>query len=100
CQSGLRDGVEAPRTGDALQLVFAAILEFDPRSRNERRHGARYDDLAGTGSSHDPCADVHGDPAHVLPAELDLARVKARSHVDAEGADALVECDRAPDGAG
>src|SRR5204863_2970095 len=79
----LDDGVEAPLVRHALELVEAAVLESDPRSRHEVLHGLRHEDLTRTCRRRHARCDVHGDPAELLPHLLALARVHAGPDVHA-----------------
>ena len=64
----------------------AAVLEREARADDEVAHGSRTEDLAGLGLPHHTRADVYGDPADVLAAFLDLARVETGPDVDADPA--------------
>src|SRR5437867_1743410 len=43
----MRDGIEPPRAGNALELVFAALLELDPGAGDEILYRRRHEHLAG-----------------------------------------------------
>jgi hypothetical protein len=64
-------GVDAPRPGHALQLALAALLESEPRSCDEVAHRLGDEHLARPGESGNAGADVDGDAADVVAAELD-----------------------------
>ncbi len=46
-----RQGIELPLVGDALEVVDAAIGEFEPRARDKVADGTRHQDLTGLGLS-------------------------------------------------
>lgn len=68
----------------ASQLVLAAISECDARA-DDRVYRVGNEDLAGSGMAHHAGCRVHGDPADVVTAELDLASMEARPDFDTEG---------------
>ena len=78
-----RNRVELPLVGDALQCVGAAIGEGDARARDQVLHGAGDEDLAGTGDRRDPCADVDGDAADVVVAQLNLSASSIQTEIRA-----------------
>ena len=73
-----------PSAGDALELVFAAVVELKTRTRDEILHGARCEDLARLGVRRDALGDVYGDPSNIVAADLDLAGVQSNPDVDSE----------------
>ncbi len=78
------DVEEPPAPRDTPQLAFATINELDARSRYQRRHGTRNEDLTGTGQGRHPRTDVNGHPGDVVAPGLDLASVDPGSHINAE----------------
>ena len=78
------DVEEPPTPRDAPQLAFAMINELDARSRYQRRHGTRNEDLTGTGQGRHPRTDVNGHPGNVVAPGLDLDSVDPGAHIDAE----------------
>src|SRR5215207_1581679 len=68
----------------ALEVVHAAVLEDDPRARDEVAHRARDEDLVGRGESGDAGPDAERDPGEVLAVALDLPGVEPRAHGEAE----------------
>jgi len=80
-----------PGLGDALELVLASVLEFDPRTGDEVLDGARNEHFAGLGHRCDPGADVDGDAAGLAVDQLALAAVQPRTNVEVELADPLLD---------
>src|SRR5439155_2084056 len=52
-------GEKAPPPGHALELMWAAVAERDARADNDVLHGARHNDLVGTGAVQ-PWRDRYG----------------------------------------
>jgi IS30 family transposase len=88
----LRDLVEAPRAGDAPELVLAPIVEDQTGSHDEVGHRARRPDRARLREGGNPRRDVDGDAADIVAAELDLARVHAAAHIDSELPRGVADC--------
>ena len=84
---------------DAFELVLAFVGELDRRSGDKRRHGRGNKHAAVAGSVAHSSGDGDRDSSYVVAANLDLAGVKPGPEPEAEGPGALVECDRASDGA-
>src|ERR671930_2095198 len=93
------DGKEPPLARHALQLVSAAVLELEPRPRDEVLDGARDEHLARPSLVGDAGSDVDGDPARLPAVELALAGMDARADVEAEVAEDAPDRARARDGA-
>src|ERR687888_1229022 len=91
------DGKEPPLPRHALQLVRAAVLELEPRPRDEVLHGARDEHFARRRSVGHARADVHRNPPQLPAVELALARVDAGPDVEAEVAQAPPDRVRAGD---
>ena len=53
--------------------MAATILKTNARSCDKIPHGARYQDLAGTCLTRNPCSRVDGDPPDFLADNLALA---------------------------
>jgi hypothetical protein len=100
-QPWLRSGsnrVHAPRSWDASQLMFAAVVELKTRTGDEVDHRARDNDLARSGEGRDALPDVNGDAADVLAPKFYLTGMEARSHLDTEHANRFNDGLRAADG--
>src|SRR5436305_15314364 len=70
-----RRGEQLPAVWDALELVFAAIGEGDPRARDEVPDRARDEHLPFAGVFADARGDVDCDAADVVAHDLTLAGV-------------------------
>jgi len=57
--------------------VLAAVGEGELAADHEVADGAGDEDLAGSSEGHDPGAEVDGEAADVVVAELDLAGMDA-----------------------
>ena len=66
--------------------------ELQARPGDEIGDGARHQDLAWSGERRDASPEVHCDPAHVVTAELDLARVYSDASLNTERRDAFADC--------
>src|SRR5262249_46626592 len=82
---------ESPLSGDAVEAVHPTIDEAQARARHQILHGAGNEDLGGCGGRHYPGSDVHGDPPHVVPHQLTLARVEPGPDLDPQGADPIAD---------
>src|SRR5262245_47775220 len=69
-------GEELPTPGDTFELVLAAIVEFEPRTRDQVGECPRDKDLVGFGEIAHALADVDGDAGDIVASYLDLAGVK------------------------
>ncbi len=87
-------------SGTPLRACSTQVVELDARSGHEVPHRARHHHVAGRAGRRHSSADADGDPADVVPAQLDLAGVKPDPDVDAHGSEAFSDGDRAADGAG
>src|SRR5262249_61511443 len=79
-------GGPLPLAGDTLQIVTAAVLEFETRPDYEVPDRTRHEHLAGTGQCRDARADVHRHPREVLTSHLTFTRVQAGPDVDTNAA--------------
>src|SRR5437016_11105048 len=79
------DCKETPCLRNTLELVFASILELEPRAADEILHRARNEHLAGSRHRRDTCADRDRDPRDLAVAHLALAGVESCSDLDLEG---------------
>jgi len=73
------DGVELPTPGNALEFVFAAIVEHEAGSSDEIRDRPRHEHLAWLGDRLHPRGEIDRDAPDVIAALLDLAGVDADS---------------------
>src|SRR5260221_12172912 len=89
---------EPPRVRHALERVDPAILEQEPRPRDEVADDARRPHLAVAREGGHPSADVDRDALDAMAAQLDLAGVHAGANLDAERADRDLDRKRAADG--
>src|ERR1700751_1513671 len=79
-----RDRQRFPDTGHTAQLDAAAVLEARARTDDQVTHGARDEDLAGTGLAKDPRRDVYGNSPDVSVDQFALAGVDAGADLDAQ----------------
>lgn len=79
--------MQSPRPCDPGQVAFAPVLEPQARSVDEIHDGLGHQDLTRTRGITDPSGRVHGDPGDVVAAPLDLTRVHAAAHLEAEKID-------------
>src|SRR3954470_24884074 len=79
-----RDGEQLPVAGHPLQLMCAAVLEFQSRSDHQVAQRARHQHLLRSRQGSDPCADVDRDAADIVAANFTLAGVQSGTHLDAE----------------
>jgi hemerythrin-like domain-containing protein len=93
------DGEEAPGSGYALELVFTAVGEREPRARHQVLHRARHDDVAAVAGGRHPGADVHGEPSDPLASHLHLPGVHADPDRDPDPVQSVMESAGAVDGA-
>jgi hypothetical protein len=96
--SRVPDSIEAPGVRDALQLVFARILEDQAGSGCQVSDRRGHQDLRGSGERHDPRSSVHGDAVDVLAFSLDLARMDTRTDLDPDRTSSLGDRGRTPHG--
>ena len=73
--------------GHPFERVAAAVGEPDPRTGHEVDDGSRHEDLVRVREPLHALGDVHDDPADVVAAQLDFARVYADADDDAESVD-------------
>ena len=78
------DGEQMPVAGHTLELVCAAVVELEARPDHEVAQRAGHQHLVRSGQCADPRADVHGDTADVVAANLALAGVQPGTYLDAE----------------
>ena len=93
-------------TAKSRQVPGTPFKWCSPRSSNaifgshdEVLDRGGHEGLAGVGLGHDARAEVDRDASDVALDEVDLPRVQARSHVDADSSEALVDRFGASDGA-
>src|SRR5690349_12056743 len=63
---------ELPGSWHALQLVFTLVFELDSRPGDKVDQRPRDERLPSFGFGADTCAEVNGEPADVVPAQLDF----------------------------
>src|SRR6201987_4095624 len=78
------DGKQLPDTGHTAHLDAAPLLEARARTDDQVTHGARDEDLAGTGLAKDPRRDVYGNSPDVSVDQFALAGVDASADLDAQ----------------
>jgi hypothetical protein len=74
---------ELPLSGDALQVVQAAIRELEPGPVHEFTHGRGHPDVVRRSQGHDPRGSVDSDSADISRGELDFAAVDSGANPDA-----------------
>ena len=97
---GSRGGIDLPLAWDSLEVARPAFLEPQAGPGRQVANGARYQDLAGTGGTHDSRSDVNGDAAHLGPALLHLTGMQAGAHLNAQLPDFGDNIERAADRCG
>ena len=85
------NSIEAPRAGNALQLVLAALVEGDTRAGHQILDGSRNQDVARRRSRRDPCADGDRDSPELAvdalalsvwrPARISSPRLRTSSRI-------------------
>src|SRR2546428_4139274 len=75
---------KAPRAGNAFQLVLAALVELEPRARDEVLDRAGDEHLARARRGRYARADVDGDAADLAGGDLAFARVQAGANLEPE----------------
>src|SRR5215218_9657173 len=83
--SHLADGEELPLVAHALEGADPAVLQRDTGAYYQVTDRPGHQDLARAGGGHDPGAQVHGDPAHVVVPQVDLTGVQPRPDLNAAG---------------
>jgi len=96
-QLGAR-GIELPRPANALELVLAAVVEVQPRPRQQIGDCAGYKHFARMRFLRDARSNVDGNAAEVVAAPLALAGMKTGADLDAERARGGDDCLGAADG--
>src|SRR5262249_27548203 len=76
--------VEPPGPRDALQFVFAAVLELDARAHDEILDRRGNQNLAWAAQRRHPGGDMDGEPAEILAANLALSGVEPAPKPDPE----------------
>src|SRR6476469_4960773 len=79
------DGEEMPFAGHTLQIVCAAVLEFQPRPDHQVAQRARHQHVVRPRQCAHPRADVHAE-------DLALAGMQPGSHLDAERLHGVTNC--------
>jgi hypothetical protein len=76
---------QLPVALDALQRPRSAIVQDNLGANDQVTHGPGDKDFVGLGGRHHPGGDMHGHPAHIAVASLDLTDMQpgANLHVDA-----------------
>jgi hypothetical protein len=69
------DGIKSPASRDALEFMLSPVLELNPRTGDEERHGCRNEQLAGLGVFENSRGDMDPDASNVVAAQLHLAGV-------------------------
>ena len=85
----IRNRVEPPRTGNALELALSSVFELDTGPGNEVLHGLRDEHLSSLRGSGNPGADHHGEPGDLALVQLAFPRVHSRPNLEPELVDAL-----------
>jgi hypothetical protein len=83
------DPVEAPAIGNALQLVFASILEPEPGAGDEVFDRLRHQDLRGACLRGHAGADRDGEARDPVLERLALSCVDTSTDLDPEGPDLI-----------
>jgi hypothetical protein len=87
-----------PRLGDSFELMLAAIVKLDAGPGDEVMRGCGHEHLAGGSAARDACAEMDSDAARLASVRtLDLARVHAGSHAEAELAQHGTDLERSAD---
>src|SRR5438128_792278 len=81
--------VDAPLARNALQLVAAAVDEFDTRARDQVLDGPGDEHLSGLCERGNAGASVNGDSPNGVLRELDLPGVETGAYLEPERPDAL-----------
>ena len=68
----------------AFERMQAAILERQAAPGDEILDRGADQHLGRAGERGHPCADMHGDPTHIVARDLDLAGVDPSPHLQAE----------------
>ena len=91
--------VKLPGAGDALELLLAPLLEWEPGARHEISDGARDHHFAGARRGGDAGADVDRDSRQLPLVQFAFADVNTDPRVEAEAVesfdDRLTRADRA-----
>ena len=92
------DGEDPPRSGDAFEVVLAAVGEGPARADDEVADGAADEHFARCGEAADARADVDREAADVVVGEqLAFAGVQTGADLQTELADAVADGERAAD---
>ena len=75
-RAAMADCVEVPGAWHTFERVIPAVVELDPRPRDEIPDRSGDEDLVGFGQRRDPGADVHGNATDIVAGKLDLTRVE------------------------
>src|SRR5207248_10890000 len=94
---GRCDSEHAPCPRHALELVLTPIVELEAGPGQQVLDGSRHEHLAAARQGRDPRRDVHGEPTHPFTAQLYLAGVDARAHVQIDGRESVAYGTGAPD---
>src|SRR5207244_1177224 len=81
------DRVQRPAVRDALEIVLAALGEPQARSGDQVSHRARDEDLTGLRECGHAGADVYGEAADVVPAQLTFPDVQPGADLDSKFGD-------------
>src|SRR5207253_4102946 len=95
-----RDPVPVPGVRDHLQPVLSRIFEHQTPPHDEILYRVRDENLASSGERSNPGTYVHRDPADLVVDRLDLAGMKARTHLQAKRSHRLADRQGAPYAAG
>src|SRR5206468_5005206 len=94
------DGEEAPGSGDALQLLGSTVLELEAGAGHKVPDRAGDQDLTGPCLRGHPGTDMDRDAGELVAEHLALARVQARSELQADSPHGVSNGARAPDRSG
>jgi hypothetical protein len=79
-----QNSIKMDLLGRAAQRMEAAVLEAQPRARDEIAHCARYDRFSCLRLRCNARCDMHSDPGDIIALQLDLAGVQPAPHRDPE----------------
>src|SRR5215210_4126803 len=79
--------------------MLSAILEHEARTGDEVLDRPRDEYFAGAGERRDACADGHRDTCELVVADLALADMNPRAHLNSERTKRVADCRGGMDGA-
>src|SRR5262249_43521675 len=95
--AALLDGEQPPLPRHTLELINTALHKLEPGPDHQIAQRAGHQHLVGPRHRANARADVHGDPADVIAADLALAGVQPGAHGDAQRGHRVADCHRAAD---